>query len=298
MEDLISVVIPTFGRTDTLQHAVSSVMTQTYQHFEILIVDDNTDPEISLEVEKIVSLFQDNRIRRIKNERNLGGALSRNEGIYASRGEYIAFLDDDDRFYPEKLQKQLALIKKSPDIAIVYNWVRLVREGGKVYKVFRKKHRGNCVFDAMKDCIASTSLWLCRKSALQSVGCFSNTPCKQDSYLLLKLMLHGYQIDYVPEVLSEYSLFVADRISTKGHPVRIAGEEYLRQLCRDHYDLITKAQQQEVEFYAATRLIEHYLAIKDTEKIRECLFCLLRRPFHKQSLRAFVHCLRLFKEKR
>lgn len=245
---LVTVIIPTFRRTTTLKRAIESVSCQTYTNIEIIVVDDNIDQKLSNEVKTIVTTFNNPNLILHKNEKNLGGALARNVGIELAHGEYIAFLDDDDWYYPAKIEKQMALIEKSKQIGIVYCWTESRNKYGSVETIYKYCYKGNLVYQAMYDCMAATSQWLCRKKAILDVGMFSNVPCKQDSNLILKMMLAGYQIDYVPEVLSVYDSSGKNRISTQNHKKRIAGEEALRDLCRKNYNRITKREQKMVEY--------------------------------------------------
>ena len=112
-EELVSSIIPTYKRTDTLKRAIDSVLNQTYSNIEIIVVDDNVNfPEVRKKVVEIIESYNKNNISLVKNIRNLGGGLSRNEGIKIAKGEYIGFLDDDDEFFNTKIEKQYNLIKE------------------------------------------------------------------------------------------------------------------------------------------------------------------------------------------
>jgi len=105
-QPLISVVVPTRNRADSLARAVSSVLAQTYRNFELLIVDDASGEEAGEILSRIAA--SDGRIRVLRNPVALGGAGARNVGISSSRGSWIAFLDDDDEWASSKLEYQLA----------------------------------------------------------------------------------------------------------------------------------------------------------------------------------------------
>ena len=271
MEDIISVVITTYGRTKELKNAINSVLLQTYKNLNIIVVDDNVDNNISKEVVKIINSFEDNRITYIKNKTNLGGALSRNVGIENSIGNYIAFLDDDDEYLPEKIQKQYELFKSSNNnLALVYCYCKAVKNN-KIVSVYKYDYRGNCIYDAMKTCIAATSQWMCKKEALIDVGMFTNSPCKQDSIVILKLLLKGYEIDRVPEVLSIYNEDGSSRISTKGALKRIEGENILHDLCVKNYDKINDDEQREIEYNFALNTIFYYYELDDKSNYKKCL---------------------------
>jgi len=113
---LVSVIIPAYNRAKTLQRAIESVLAQSYQNFEIIIVDDaSTD----LTAETIKD-FLTPKTRYFKHKNNKGPGAARNTGIKKSKGKFIAFLDSDDQWLPEKLEKQIEIFKKAPKkIALV-----------------------------------------------------------------------------------------------------------------------------------------------------------------------------------
>src|ERR1700731_3153058 len=103
----ISVIIPTYKRGDKLKSAVTSVLHQTLPPREIIIVDDNQDEMESKIVKDCIDSFNDPRLKLIKNFRRKGGCGARNAGIVTATGKYLAFLDDDDTFFPNALQENL-----------------------------------------------------------------------------------------------------------------------------------------------------------------------------------------------
>lgn len=112
IENLVSVIITTYGRDNKLIFdAINSVRNQTYKNIEIIVVDDNG---IGTEAQKRnQDIFdKEDDINYIANKNNSGAQVSRNVGILASKGEYIACLDDDDIWMPEKIEKQVAMIEK------------------------------------------------------------------------------------------------------------------------------------------------------------------------------------------
>ena len=103
----VSVVIPTYKRSEFLLRALESVLNQTWTDIEAVIVDDNGEgSEFRAATQRSLDehYAADPRVKRVLNAKNMGGALARNEGIAAATGEYITFLDDDDIFLPEKVQ--------------------------------------------------------------------------------------------------------------------------------------------------------------------------------------------------
>lgn len=293
-EILVTVVITTYKRTNTLKRAITSVLNQSHEKIEIIVVDDNNDLSIRNEVEEIVNSFRNLRIRLIKNSRNLGGSLSRNEGIKEAKAEYICFLDDDDEYYPNKVEKQLELFLDSDDnLGMVYCYCKEIMGNGRI-KIYRNDHIGNCVYQGMYDCMAATSQFMCRKKALMDIGMFSDVPCKQDSNLILKLLINGYSVNRVAEVLSIYHSDGTNRISTAGHKKRIEGEENLLAVCRNNYHLIDNYLINKVEYSFACRLFEHYYAVGDTKRFYACFRKVMKFPSNRKTLSALKHVLKLF----
>lgn len=293
MSELVSVVIATYQRDYSLERAIKSVIDQSYENLEVLVIDDNVMDDYHEIVDRIVHSFSDSRIKLYKNGRNLGGALSRNVGIDESKGDYIAFLDDDDVYLPTKIGKQYKLMKSDENIGLVYSYCDGVNKEGKVIKKYRYNERGYCLFSAMKECFAATSQWLCKREALLKVGGFADMPCKQDSALLVKILAYGYKVDRVPEVLSLYFQEGENRISASGHEKRIAGEEKLLEECRKYYNQLSKREIELNEYYSACRLIEHYWATKDIGKYKACRKKILKHPFNINTCRAIKHIINL-----
>ena len=267
---LVSVVIPTYSRNESLSKAIDSVLNQTFKNIEVIIVDDNpADSEWRKVTEQIVAKYRDNnRIRYIQNPKNLGGGMARNVGISHAKGEYIAFLDDDDEYLTEKIQKQLSVFlnSKSSKLALVYCYAKFVNRDGSITYSDRRTYRGHCLYEAMEqNCISATSQWMVSKSAIESVGGFPDVPCKQDSQTILKLLKVGYEIDVVPEELSLYSRFViGNKISGNGKK-NILGEELYRTECRKLYYLLKDWQIINVEYQFA----ERFYALYRSNKMKE-----------------------------
>jgi len=112
-----SVVIPTFNRAEFLREAIQSVLNQTFENYEVIVVDDHSTDN----TKEVAAAFKDKRINYVPNDRGIGGAGTRNTGIFRARGEWVAFLDDDDVWLPQKLQLQFNKIKEVNDtVGLIY----------------------------------------------------------------------------------------------------------------------------------------------------------------------------------
>lgn len=109
MNPKVSVITPTYKRPHFLERAIDSILNQTYENIQVVVVDDNAElPDCRKDTERVMAKYEnDPRVVYVQNSKNLGGGLSRNVGIEACDGEYVAFLDDDDEFEPPKIETQL-----------------------------------------------------------------------------------------------------------------------------------------------------------------------------------------------
>lgn len=263
----VSVVITTYNRIVELERAIKSVLDQTYSNIELIIIDDNDDARISKIVAEMSCSY--GAVYK-KNTVNLGGALSRNEGIKLANGEYIAFLDDDDEYLPLKIEKQVELFEKSKveKLGVVYCYAKAVNEKGEVVEIHRNDIRGNYMFENMLNIVAATSQWLCLKSAVLNMGGFRDVPSKQDTTFLMDMALSGYHIDFVPEVLSIYHESDIERISTLSIK-NLSGELILRENMREHYNLFTEKQIKMIEYNRAWHIYYKQIRLglfKDSDK--------------------------------
>src|SRR5262245_39993346 len=101
MSPKVAVVIPVFNRPEGVARAIRSVLTQTFQDFELVVVDDGSTDRTT----DAVAAIRDHRIRLVRHERNCGGGATRNTGIRASTAPFVAFLDSDDEWMPTKLER-------------------------------------------------------------------------------------------------------------------------------------------------------------------------------------------------
>lgn len=123
---LVSVIIPSYKRAETLERAINSVLAQTYKNIEVIVVDDNiAGDEYSIALRKIIEKYSgDSRVILVTQPKHINGAEARNAGLRASHGEWIAYLDDDDEWLPTKLEKQMRVLSEHTDcmgVSCLYN---------------------------------------------------------------------------------------------------------------------------------------------------------------------------------
>lgn len=199
----ISVIITTFNRGKYVKRAIESVLNQTYQNIEIIIVDDSENIEERMKILKVLEKYKE-KIKVILNQKNMGGCYSRNIGIEYSQGKYVAFLDDDDYYLPDKITKQYKLLlEKKLDFVTCnmykYNEKKLQITGSIIAKI------GTFSEFSLRG-VVYTSMLLVKKEVLMKIGMFTDTPKYQDHLLVSKLLVEGYIGDIVKEELVMYSI--------------------------------------------------------------------------------------------
>lgn len=165
-KDLVTVVIPTYNCAYSLSRAIESVLNQTYQNTELIIVDDcSTD-----NTEEIVKKLSDSRIQYIRHPENRGVSAARNTGIKNSKGDFIALLDHDDEYLPKKIEKSLKVFKNAPEnVGMVWSNLWNVNKEKKEKKIVFLKYR---LEDAKKWVFPVPSTWIIRKKVFEKIGFF------------------------------------------------------------------------------------------------------------------------------
>jgi len=206
---LISVIIPTFNRSSTIERAIKSVLNQTYKNLEIIVIDDGS-------TDNTENLLQNNpQVKYIK-QTNAGVSAARNKGIKYSEAEWIAFLDSDDEWLPEKLYLQMKLLQETPDFQCVYGEEIWIRNNVRVNQMTKhKKGGGDQFLQSVKLCIIAPSSVLLKKSIFESIGTFrEDYPVCEDYDLWLKLT-SLYDIGFVEgPIINKYGGH-PDQLSTK-----------------------------------------------------------------------------------
>lgn len=181
-------------------NAVDSVLNQTYKDIELIVVDDN-DPETEYRT-KTATLMQkyesDSRVRYICHEKNMNGAVARNTGIKAAKGDFICFLDDDDLYYTNKVEEELKYLLIHPEIDACYCWRK------QFGKVIKRKDEENLTKNILLEIFCpSTPALMFRKAVLEDLGGFNPYYRRHQENELLLRFLQKYRIGYVDKVLVE-----------------------------------------------------------------------------------------------
>jgi glycosyltransferase involved in cell wall biosynthesis len=197
-EPFFSVVIPAYNRAALLKIAVDSVLGQSFSDFELLVIDDGSDDN----THELMSSFKDPRLRFIKISHS-GVSSARNKGINDAKGEYIAFLDSDDRFCKDKLAICAQIIKEQP-IFKIFHTEEIWYKQGKILsaKKYHQKPSGNIFRQALKLCCVSPSTAIVHYSVFREVGLFDeDLPACEDYDFWLRAACK-YPFLLIPEPLT------------------------------------------------------------------------------------------------
>lgn len=243
----VSVVIPTYKRSEFLLRALQSVLDQTWMDIEAVIVDDNGEgSEYRAATQRSLDerYGADPRVRRVLNKRNMGGALARNEGIKAATGEYITFLDDDDVFLPNKVQVQVeAMIENGWEMSFMDCDIH--NQDG--VQVDRRRHpvdthpkNEDLLIRHLVDPLTPTDTYMYRAEALRRIGMFDDVLTAQEYLLMLKSINAGLKIGYIKQSLVVQYIHDGERMSFGKN--KVTGELYLLSVKKKYFHLLTGKQ--------------------------------------------------------
>lgn len=260
---LVSVIIPTYKRSDMLPRAIRSVMEQTYPHVQAVIVDDN-NPDTSWRQEtsrKMEQYAGDDRVKYVCHEQNKNGSAARNTGIREADGEIICFLDDDDWFLPRKIELQVEYLLAHPEHRAVYcGWDR---DG----KIFSKGKEGDLSYELLSgtQLIYTNVIMMWREDALACGGWDETFRRHQEAAFMLRYFRYGGTVGFVPEVLVEFD--VSDRSNAASNSV--VYEQQLDHYLNSYPDIIESCDRQrpgakrDIYSYRYRGALLHHLKYKD-----------------------------------
>ena len=281
----VTVIITTHNRSNLLVNSVNSVLNQTYKEFKLLIIDDaSTD-----NTEKIIKTFIDNRIQYIKisMENTRGGNHARNLGIKNAEGDFIAFLDDDDEWMPEKLEKQLNVFYKDKKIGIVGTGVIYISNDGKEIAQGIPVQRG----DLSKDILIANLSNICfssimvKKEIIVKAGMFDeNMPACQDYDMYIRVC-QICEFDYTDELLTKY--YDRNDIDRIGNNVDKYESAFslINNKYKDLIKLLDKKSDEKRKEYTYNALVGFIYRNKDYKKLKKYYINYLS---HKFDLKIFL----------
>ena len=210
-----TVLMPVYNGMRYLREAIDSILKQTFEDFEFLIVDDASTDESA----NVVLSYSDDRIRFVQNESNVGQVRCQNIGLGLARGRYIARLDQDDSSLSTRLERQVAVMDSDPRLAVVGTWMSKVDEHGHETGLLLGKvdDYADYLFTSLTN---SLPLYhpsvMFRRDAVMNVNGYDETlPYCEDQDLWRRLLLVGYRARVIPEPLTRYRIHVGQQSVSK-----------------------------------------------------------------------------------
>ncbi|MCX5701453.1 MAG: glycosyltransferase family A protein [Candidatus Omnitrophica bacterium] len=261
-QPLVSVIIPTYNRADLLPRAIESVLNQTYQNIELIIVDDCSQDNTQEVINNYLN--KDKRIISLRNKKNEEQSYSRNLGIEHSRGVFLAFLDDDCEYLPDKMDREIDLMNSlitKPSIIYSNMWIQ--KEGAetmlplnKKSKLLTQKDIFSCRYTFMEP-----STWFCDKVAIKKINGFdTKIYAFIDIDLLMRALLDGQRIYFLNLPLTiKYRVEGVSTVSIE----YISGKEVFLE---KHRALLKKHKKYLSRFYYG--LAKDFLRLKEFDKAK------------------------------
>lgn len=269
VEPLVSVIIPTYKRPGMLGRAIDSVLNQTYDNIEVIVVDDNDeDSEYRKETEEFMDKYADiDKLVYLKHKKNKNGAAARNTGIKNSKGEYISFLDDDDEYLPSKLMLQVNKISKhSSDYIAVYCGHINVYPNENNNFISTPHLKGNIYKELLTGkCPSSTSLFMVKKEELVKVNGFDEKLQSFQDYDLWLRLFKDKKTDYVEEPLVKFYHHLNNRVS-RDIVNRLSGLNYIINKWEEEINKYSNVKEFENKYKKMTYLSNAKVNIKNNNK--------------------------------
>lgn len=243
----VSIIIATYRREESLVVALNSLSSQTYENYEIVLVDDNDDKIWNDKVKRIVDNFKKENenidINFIINHPNQGSAKARNIGIEAAKGDYITFLDDDDLYLPSKIENQLEnMLSQDADYSITDLY--LYNEDNKLVdkriRSYIKKYDKNSLLEYhLMNHMTGTDTLMFKRDYLLNIGMFDNIDIGDEFYLMLKAIDGNGKLCYVPRCDVKAFVHKGENGLSSGKN-KIDGENQLFEFKKKYFSSLSK----------------------------------------------------------
>ena len=230
---LVSVIIPVYNRFEMAKEAISSVIGQTFKDLEVFIIDDG-----SIDMTPILGTYfkDDSRVKYIRINHSGMPGFVRNKGVELSSGKYLAFLDSDDLWMDNKLEKQIKYLETNSRYRVVHTREAWIRKGKTVSQAgFNHRRFGNIFPDALEKCIIGPSTVLMEKELYISLGGFRNDLEIAEDYELWLKLSNSSDVAYIDEALITKRAGHIGQLSEKYGQIEIFRIRGLKELVEQHY---------------------------------------------------------------
>ena len=290
MEPLVSVIIPSYGGGEFINRTVDSVLAQTYQNIEIIVVDDNgLETEKQLRTAAYMSLYKDNpKVRYICHDVNKNGSAARNTGVENSTGKYIGLLDDDDVYYPNKIATQVkALDSLGDEYALTYCSLDIYRGDKKVGERIATES-GSLLYEVlMHDVTIGSSSMLVRRSVWEALNGFDESFRRHQDWEFTARIAANYKVYAINEI--GFRRYLEFRNSPKTPEKAVEYRKHYLEKMQPYISTLTEEQQKDVIISNRMAAAVQYLK---TKQILEFM-----REYHdiKPGIRGIMYMIKTVK---
>ena len=200
--DLISIITPIYKSEKFIEKTIKCVLAQTYSNWEMLLVDDCTPDDSDKIIKKYVN--NDSRIKYFKLDKNSGAAIARNKALKESNGRFIAYLDADDLWKKEKLEKQIKFMKNNNYAFTCTDYEKIDEKGSSLNKIIKIPKKVNYNLFLRNTIIQTVGVMVDTKITGKELLIMPNIRRRQDAATWCQLLKHGYDCYECPENLSYY----------------------------------------------------------------------------------------------
>jgi glycosyltransferase involved in cell wall biosynthesis len=284
---IVSVIVPCYNAARYLPVCLDSILNQTFQSFEIVVVNDGSTDD----TETIIKPYLNDPHLRYVVQENGGPSKARNTGIAHAKGRYIAFLDSDDLWDKTKLEKQLALFDR-PEIGVVYTRVRYIDECGRPVTYEQKNEHlrpreGNITNYLFVDNFVPFSSVMVRKDCLDKIGCFDEElGVAEDWDLLLRLSVR-YEFKFVDEPLLQYR-FHGNQISSNTEKMILYIEKARQNFISRGYGVVPPSIVRKAQVYTCIQIVYFYRSRDIHKALQYASDAFLMAPWDWGVLRCFM----------
>lgn len=267
---LVSIIIPTYKRDTLLEKAIQSAINQTYTNIEIIVVDDNNpNSEYRKKTGLIIEKYKKNSmIKYIKLNKNSGGCVARNTGMYEAKGQYINFLDDDDIMHSNKIEEQVKkMLVSDKKLAVVGCYARIINEYGFVKRLEKEDIKGDVFVYQLGKNICTTSIALIDRDVCIESGGFEKIESSQEHLFFIKIFRKNPYYDYVSKELLDINHHGGERVSSNMN--KPLGALALFDYVKKYFNELSRKQVKIISINHYENIIRAYLAVgkkKETVK--------------------------------
>lgn len=209
---MVSIVMPAYNAAKTIRDSIESIQAQTFKDWELIVIDDGSKDNTAEILQEMATT--DSRIRFFQNEKNSGVSYTRNRAVELAGGEWIAFLDSDDQWQPEKLEKQSALAEVNRDMVVCYTASSFIDDDGKPYGYMLPAIERLTYKQLLRKNLMSCSSVMIRSSIMKEIK-MPNDKMHEDYYVWLKVV-REYGVAYgINEPLLVYRLSANSKSSNR-----------------------------------------------------------------------------------